>query len=289
MSLKICYVFVAAILSILIACLILFVVLAFLCLTSIIIVLLSTVFVVYFLRILALCTLLSTFVVLCFTGLVVNALRVLAFCLLGLSLIGFIIGAITGLYTKYSNLLRTVIKIARDLRPGLCFVLIEQFKTYKVDDENGEKSVSKVRKSLKVVPITTLRSVEKEMQSEIMIEEGLFWHVVENTIPLRLEVMSRIIQVVVVIVAVVVAIIVLVDISELKEVAPFSVTLTILVITLVFNHVKSLIAVSPEEEEEDLQGGVKIAIANFEDPMNKVSKPAFLYPENKVMLLDCEY
>ena len=284
LCLKILFVLVAFLMSVLILVVILVVGFIILLFLSLVIMVLSSIFIIYFLRILALCTLLSSVVVLSFTGLVINSLSVIPFCLLGLTLIGYVIGAWGGLYKTYANMLQTAIKIAKEVRPELCFVVVKTenkvgskgTKETSPDDIKDEGTTEQTApnddevnmemeamKSEKLVCLTDLEEKPSDIQAEVMVEEKLFWHVVEQVYPLRLQVMSIIIQNGVAILAAIVAIIVLVDIGELQDFQAFGVNLVVLVVTLVFTHISSLISVSKEEEEEDFRLGVRNAVIGF--------------------------
>ena len=249
-----------------------------------IVTLLSSLFVIYFFRFVALCTLLGTVMLLSFVGLVMNTLRVMPYCMLSLSLFGFVVSVVTTLYGGYVKMLRMVIERCRTLRKDLCFVSVErrpegdEGDEIDVEEDEADEDVveddelpsviaSKKKMVNLVVALEKLTSDETAAASDdadVMIEERLLWHVADRCRPLRLLVVSGIMQVIAVVLAVTVGIIVLVDIGELQDFTHFGVTLCILVITLLITHVRSLIALTEEEETDDFERAVKKAVVGFD-------------------------
>ena len=147
---------------------------------------------------------------------------------------------------------------------------------YSKEGNKDKKSVKRRKKLMKIKDVNnekvTHMTVNMENSIGPVIDQELFWCVVEKCLPLRLQVGSLALQVFLALLAVVIGITIVVDIGELHELSDIGVTITTVIITLLIPQLRYLINSKADEKRAQLKLELKVrkAFGEFKDNDEKM-------------------
>ena len=216
--------------------------------------------ILFFMRYFSFIVLISEMIIHFVIGLVTNTNIVSPFCILGIFLAGFIIRNVAGIYQTYFRLFKLSMSLAKksdiETKKGVL-----ELKT-----SNNTKPLSPViKEALKSQEGEIERLVKKDEDGVNYIHDSLFWFLIDECKPIRLEVGGIFVKIFLATLFVVQMILIVKAIDEIDTLPDVSVTIVTLIAIYVIPHLVENVSSKVMEKHEDirLKEEIKKAIKKY--------------------------